>query len=181
MTHRRITHLRAIGALCCAAILPAFMPACASDPSLGYTLRSTYPSQYSTVAVEIFDNETFDRDVEFDLADALVKEIESRTPYKVTYERRADTILTGRIARVERDQISRSRDTGLGEEVLYIVTVDFTWRDARSDAIIVERRDFTADSLFLPSPPHGEPIELARFAVAQELARDIVDEMRGDW
>ena len=156
-------------------------PGCASSPTDGYTFQSTYPSDYRTVAVHIFDNRTFDRDIEFDLADALVKEIESRTPYKVTYARRADTILTGRIVNVERDQISRSRGTGLGEEVLYIVTVDFSWRDARTDEALTERKDFTADSLFLPSPPHGEPIELARFAVAQQLASDIVDEMRGEW
>ena len=154
---------------------------CASDPTQGYSAVSTFPESISTVAVEIFDNRTFDRDLQFELADALIKEIEARTPYKVTSTARADTILTGRIRGVERDQLSKSRLTGLSEEVTVSVTIDFQWRDVRTGEPLLERESFAAHGLFVPSRPSGEPIELGEFAVVQRLARDIVSEMQADW
>jgi hypothetical protein len=154
---------------------------CAADPTQGYAFASPFPEGMQTVAVNIFENETFERGVEFELADALVKEIEARTPYKVTSAKRADTILTGRIRNVERDQLSKSRVTGLSEEVTLSVTIDLDWRDRRTGESLLELRSFTANSLFVPSQPTSEPIELAEFGVAQRLARDIVSEMQADW
>jgi hypothetical protein len=119
--------------------------------------------------------------VEFELADALIKEIEARTPYKVTSAKRADTILTGRISGIEREQLSKSRTTGLSEEVTYAVTIDLNWRDRRTGESLLELRSFTADSLFVPSGPTGEPIELGEFGAVERLARDIVSQMQADW
>lgn len=154
---------------------------CASDPTQGYAAESPYPDDISTVSTPIFTNNTYDRGVEFELADALVKEIEATTPYKVTNSRRASTSLTGTITRVDRESLSRSPRTGLNEEVSYSVTVDFLWRDLRTGKTLVERRDFTTHALYTPSRPNSEPEELARFSSVQQLARDIVDQMRADW
>jgi hypothetical protein len=154
---------------------------CASDPAEGYSARSIYPETVQTVAVPIFENATFVRDVEFELTDALIKEIERRTPYKVSSRARADSILSGRIVRVDLDQISKSRLSGLGEEVIIAVTIDFEWKDLRTNQRLVERRAFTAGSLFVPSRPTGERIELGQFSVVQELAGDIVNEMQAGW
>ena len=90
------------------------------------------------MSVRVFENDTFDRGVEFELADALVKEIEARTPYRVTSSRGADTILTGRIRAVERNQLSKSRLTGLSEEVTLSVTIDLNWRDRRTGESLLE-------------------------------------------
>lgn len=144
-------------------------------------MASIYPSDVSTVAIEMIENRTFDRDVEFELTDALIKEIEARTPYKVTSVSGADTILTGRIRTIERDQLSKSRLTGLSEEVTVSVTIDLNWRDLRTGESLLKLDSFTASSLFVPSNPTAEPIELAEFGVVQRLARDIVSEMRTNW
>lgn len=154
---------------------------CASDPTEGYAAVSPFPRGISTVSVQIFENNTFDREIEFELADALIKQIEARTPYKVTSPTRADTILTGRVRSVQRDQLSKSRLTGLSEEVVLSVTIDFQWRDLRTDDRLAERWSFSGHGLFVPSRPTSEPLELGQFAVVQQLARDIVAEMRSDW
>lgn len=154
---------------------------CAADPSRGYSFASTFPGGVQTVSVSIFENDTFDRGVEFELTDALIKEIQARTPYKVTSARRADTILTGRIRTVARDQLSKSQLTGLSEEVTVSVTIDLNWRDRRTGESLLKLESFTAHSLFVPSRPTGEPIELAEFGVVQGLARDIVSEMQAAW
>ena len=81
--------------LCQVGLLSATLTSgCATDPTEGYSAVSPFPSGISTVCVEIFKNNTFDREVEFELADAIIKQIEARTPYKVTPPARADTILT---------------------------------------------------------------------------------------
>ncbi|MCH8824990.1 MAG: hypothetical protein IH984_15955 [Planctomycetes bacterium] len=154
---------------------------CASDPTQGYAPVSVYPDNISTVAVNIFKNNSFSREIEFELADALVKEIEARSPYKVTSSSRADTILTGTVRNVQRDQLSKSRLTGLSEEVLLSVTIDFKWTDQRTGRSLVERKSFTGHAPFFPSRPTGELIELGEFAVVQLLARDIVNEMQANW
>ena len=159
----------------------SLLSGCASDPTLGYSSESTFPKDVATVAVPIFDNTTLARDVEYDLTDALIKEVQARTPYQIVGRGRADTELLGRITDVTLDQISKSRITGLGEEVILSVTIDFQWKDLRSDRTIVERKAFTGNALFVPSTPSGESMEIGRFAVVQRLARDIVAEMRSDW
>ena len=163
------------------ALLTLFMSSCAADPTLGYSSQSTFPRDYATVAVPIFENRTFERDIEFELADALVKAIETRTDYKIMQEDRADTILTGRIIDISRDRISKSRNTGLAEEVVLSVVVNFEWKDTATGKIIKGRDNFVGTALFTPSRPSGEPIELARFGVVEQLASDIVDEMRSAW
>ena len=154
---------------------------CTSDPTRGYSARSVFPEGITSVSVPIFRNDTFVRDVEFALTDALIKEIESRSPYKVMAQARADTVLIGEIRKIELDQLSKSPLTGLSEEVIVSVTIDFEWKDLRTGRPIIVRKNFTGYGLFVPSQPTGESIELGRFAAIQHLARDLVNELQAPW
>ena len=154
---------------------------CASDPTMGWSTTSAWPQNIRTVAVNLPDNTTYNRTVDYEFIDALIKEIEARTPYKVTAPDRADTILTGRIQRVDHEQLSKSSLTGLSEEVTVRVTIDLTWTDLRTGETLLDLESFSSHSLFVPSNPTREPIELGEFGVAQRLARDIVTEMQADW
>ena len=154
---------------------------CASDPSQGYSNGSIYPTNISTVASPIFTSDSYTRDVEFQLTDALIKEIEARTPYKVVAADHADTVLLGQIRKVELDQLSKSRLTGLSEEVILSVTIDFQWKDQRSGKPLLERKGFAGNALFVPSRPSSESIELGQFSVVQQLARDVVSELQAEW
>jgi hypothetical protein len=154
---------------------------CASDPTVGYAAVAPFSDDVRTIAIPIATNESFVRDVEFDLTDALIKEIEARTSWKVVGMARADTVLSTQIRRVDLDQVSKSPVTGLGEEVLVRVTIDFQWKDYRNDALLAERRGFAGQRMFDPSRPTGERVELGRMAVVQLLARDVVDVMRSAW
>ena len=49
----------------------------------GYSNESLFPDQIRSVYVEMFENETFRRGIEYDLTDALAKRIEAETPYKI--------------------------------------------------------------------------------------------------
>jgi len=176
----RFRAIRSVALILCAAAM-MHGSGCASDPAAGYSTRSLHSESLRTIAVPIFRNDTFDRGVEFALTEAVIKEIESRTRYKVTTQTRADSILSGRVSRVERRQLSRSRLTGLGEEVAYLVTIDFEWRDLHRDVPLIVRSEFTGQGMFHPSRPIGESEETGRFGAVQILARDIVNEMQSNW
>ena len=154
---------------------------CGGPPEAGYTTRSIYDESIATVAVPIFENESFVRDVEFELTDAFIKELQARTPYRIAASRRADTLFVGTIRRVELRSLSKSPDTGLSSEQILSVTVDFRWEDLRSGRLLVGREEFESGALFRPSSPAGEPIEVGQYGVVQDLARDMVSEMQAAW
>ncbi len=81
---------------------------CASDPTAGYSSTSLYPKVFRSVAVPVFQNNTMTRNIEFMLTDAVIKEIQSRTQYRILGEQYADTLLTGTIKSVDLQMISHS-------------------------------------------------------------------------
>ena len=121
------------------------------------------------------------RDMEFMLTDAIIKEIESRTPYRILAEQYADTLITGTIQSVGLQTISQSRTTGLDNEVMITVVIDFEWLNLRSGGRLVGRQNFSSSALFIPSQPSSEPIEIGQFAVVQQLSSDIVAQMQSSW
>lgn len=147
----------------------------------GYRSGDLYDESLGSVAVPIFENRTFYRDVEFKLTEALTKQIEQRTPYKVAREAGADTLLTGTVTRVDKKLLSRQFDTGLPQEVQVLVIASFEWKDLRTGRIIRKRSRIEGTGEFVPTQPVGEPFEVARHAAIDELAREIVSAMRKDW
>jgi len=147
----------------------------------GYSTTELYPTQYNTVTVPNFDNRSNDRNVEFTLREALIKEIEQRTPYKaVSGTGLSDTQLTGTVVRVDRKLLSRDADVGLPQEIEIVVTVDFQWKDLRTGEVIRGYRGLSAAGQFVPNRAVGEfDDDGVRLAVSR-LASDIVSRMRED-
>ncbi|MBI1374376.1 MAG: hypothetical protein GC159_16790 [Phycisphaera sp.] len=155
---------------------------CASESNPGgFQTEGLYDTNIHTVAVPIFANRTFYREAEFKLTEALTKEIELRTPYKVTKSGSADTVLTGTILNVDKRLLSRQYNTGLAQEVQVVVTVSFEWKDLRTGKVIRKRSRFQGTGEYMPSRVTGEPFEVAQHEAIGELARDIVSAMRSDW
>jgi hypothetical protein len=165
---------------CLAAAVAA--AACETTPSAGgYEMRSRFPEQYRTIAVTLFRNDTQDRPLNGQLTEALIKEVQASTPYHIASDARADTLLRGTVRRRDLRMLSKSVSTGLSEEMLYEVSVDWEWVDQRTGNVIVARNGFSASSLFVPSRPSAEPTEVGRFAVVQTLAADIVANLQSQW
>lgn len=147
----------------------------------GYTTRELYPAQYTTVAVPNFENRTFDREIEFEIREALIKEIEQRTPYKVVRTPgAADTLLEGTLVDVQRSSISRQQGTGLPQEVEVTLVVNFVWRDLRSGEDLKGFQGFAASGQYVPVGGVGEFDATAKNRAVQRLATDMVSTMRED-
>src|ERR1051325_2587560 len=88
--HRSCSTMR----LLLAAAMLAALGGCA-----GYRAgtASLYPPDIHTVYVPIFESDSFRRNLGERLTEAVDKEIELKTPYKVVHTPDADSVLTGRI------------------------------------------------------------------------------------
>lgn len=164
-----------------APLLALALASCADDPTQGYSFNSSYSEAVRTVHVPMFRNPTFHRGIEVELTDAIIKEIQSSTPWKVSDASVADTTLSGAITEAELRRLSTSRTAGLAQEVAVIITVDFDWTDARTGKALASRRSFTASETFVPTKPIGERLEVGQHAAVQQMARDIVAAMRSSW
>jgi hypothetical protein len=145
----------------------------------GYQWGSLYRQDVRTVAVPIFTTRSFDRGAEFNLSQAVVKQIEATTPYKVVPRERADTILEGQVVDVQVGTMSTDRNSAIPQEQMLGMTVDFTWKDLRSGRILVERRAFEQTATYYPTL--GEGRALGKQQAVERLALAIVQELQADW
>jgi hypothetical protein len=143
----------------------------------GYTTASLHDEQYSTVAVPIFKNDTFYRENEFALTEAVKKEIETKTRYKVTNENEADTVLTGTIVGIQQPVLTEDQLDRIAEQQ-FVVTVHVQWKDSRTGKIIKQayptmRRE--ADVR------RGETLNTAADEAYADLAEEIVELLEKEW
>ena len=145
----------------------------------GYRLGSVYDTGVRTIAVPMFENQTFANGLEASLTEAIITEVHSTTPWRVVPEAQAQTTLEGAIT--EATLRTLATEGGFVEQSAYVMTVDFAWRDnARGDAMVV-RRGFTSAGTFVPALGVQEPIEIGQREAISELARDIVAELASEW
>lgn len=120
--------------VCFAAIAAAMLPGCGWNGQftvLGYTTQPNYDQSIRTVYVPIFGNQTFYRGWEFELTRAVIREIESKTPYKVASSPDgADSELIGNITRITKTLINANQLNEV-REAQTILSAEIVWRDLR--------------------------------------------------
>lgn len=148
------------------------------NESSGYHWKSLYREDISTVAVPIFGNRTYRRNLEFKLTKAIIDQLEADSPYKVVSRERADTVLEGEVIAVEIKTISNSQSAVPQEQLLTII-VNFSWKDQRTGRILVERRGFEQSAPYYPTLGEGQFVGAQQNI--EQLARGIIEEMQADW
>lgn len=154
----------------------------------GYQLGpdAIYRSGVQTVFVPVFESDSFQPNLGERLTEAVIKEIEGQTPYKVVSAPNADSVLTGRILRDQKRTLSETvNDDPRQVEVGLLAQVQ--WVDRRGDAL---SGPFTC-----PLPPvlvainqtetlvpeAGQSKEVAQQRAIQRLAKQIVAQMEAPW
>jgi Lipopolysaccharide-assembly len=111
---------------------------------LGYTTKPNYDVCIKTVYVPIFHCEIMldepRRQIPFDLTRAVIREIESKTPYKVISDPgKADTQLTGTVISLTKSVINRNPLNEI-REAQTVLTVGIVWKDLRSGEYLSKQR-----------------------------------------
>lgn len=175
--HRNFTFLTAFWAVFGLVILPMTLglSGCA-----GYSNEPLFPEKIGSVYVEMFDNQSFYRSIEYELTDALAKRIEAETPYKVISSRdRAETVISGKITTVDESVLSIERQTGRAMEKEVQVQAVVNWKNLKSGELIIDSKTVAASASY--SPWQNEGIRYATTLAANRLAEGIVELMEKDW
>lgn len=147
----------------------------------GYTTRGLYPDDVQTVAVPIFKNNTFRRDLEFVLTEKVIQTIEAKTPFKVVAEKDADTVLNGTIGNVIK--MANGEDgygNPRGGNMMFVCNV--TWTDKRTGKIINQSsKTFTLTTLADFNINLAQSIDSAYDKAILEMADNIVTLMQSPW
>jgi hypothetical protein len=145
----------------------------------GYHWKSVYREDVQTVAVPVFKNVDYHRGVELALTKAVVNNIEAHTPYKVTDQKKADTVLEGEIVKIAVHTLSSDSRAAIPQEQLYVITCNFLWKDLRTGRILVQRKNFEQTSQYYPTL--GESQWVGSQQGVEQLAQGIVQELQADW
>jgi hypothetical protein len=131
---------------------------------LGYKLGSEhlYDETIRTVYVPMFYNRALQttpyRGMEVDITRAVVREIGSKTPYRVVSDPdRADTELLGNVVGIGKVILNRNQQNLTREEEL-LITVDVLWRDLRDGRILSAPRRGVGPGVALPIDPETIPL-----------------------
>ena len=139
-----------------------------------------------TVHVPAVRNDTFRHDLGPRLGDALVREIERRTPYKVTGDPNADSTLTCRLVGETKQVLTETgSDDPRGLDAA--ISARATWTSRGGDLLmqnsVVPNDDlaitFGQDARFVPEA--GQSIDSATQAAIEDLAQRIVSQMEIRW
>jgi len=134
----------------------------------------------SSVCLEMFDNKSFRRGVEYELSDALAKRIEAATPYKIISSKdRADTVLSGQIVQVSELVLSVERQTGRPLEKELLLRAVVNWKDLKTGRLLIDNRTVTSQATY--SAYQNQDFTYASALAANNLARRIVELMEMEW
>ncbi len=103
---------------------------------VGYQIgnRSLYPTHIETVYVPTFDTSSFRRDFGERLTEAVIKEIELKTPYKVVGTPNADSVLTAHVTSEGKRVVAENRFDD-PRQVQIDMKVEVNWIDRRGQMI----------------------------------------------
>lgn len=152
----------------------------------GYIVGNPYPASIRTVHVPTFTNSTFRRGYELQLTEAVQKQIQLRTPFRLVGANEADTRLIGHIKTLDKNLTNQNRyDDPRELELRY--TVEVRWENARTGELLGQQQIPISSSLATViatssfTPETGQSLATATQQAHDQLARQIVQLMEMTW
>ncbi len=148
--------------------------------------ESLYPAHIRTVYVPVFESDSLRRNLGERLTEAVIKEIEAKTPYKVVSTPSADSTLLGRItADTKRVLVENPQDEPRETEIGLRVQV--RWIDHRGQVlgqwepipVPAEVVMVTGSSRLLPEM--GQSVATAQQKAIDQIAQQIAGMMETPW
>ena len=179
LSHRYISR-KLLVLLCSYAFMLFILAFCGCAEMNGYSNESLYPKDVSSVCLEMFDNQSFRRGVEYKLSEALAKRIEAATPYKIISSKdRADTVISGQIVQVSELVLSVERETGRPLERELLLKAVVNWKNLKTGRLLIDNKSVTAEATY--SDYQNQDFSYASALAANNLARKIVELMEVEW
>ena len=148
--------------------------------------RSMFRPDIRTIHVPIARNETFRHDVGVRVTEAIIRRIQEKTPYIVTGDPNADSVLNCRFVAATKTGLTET-DTDELRAFDTVVAMEASWI-ARNGTVLMQNRvlptgnlalSFTQDSRVVPEA--GQPLEVELQAAVEDLADRVVAQMEARW
>ena len=152
----------------------------------GYMVGAPYDPEIRSVYVPVFGTESDRRGFEFLLTEAVQKEIQDRSHFRLAKPPYADTQLTGRIVQIRKDVVGETEFDDPRELQLSIF-IEVTWQDLRHGTILCQEQIPLAPEIVQLrgqaefAPEVGQSLATASTQATDRLARQIVNMMESPW
>lgn len=152
----------------------------------GYNVGSPFSQEIRSVHVPVFKSGSNRRFLEFQLTEAVQKQIQQRTHFRLVKDEDADTRLTGRIVDLRKSVLGMT-ELSDARELQVNLLVEVTWEDLRTGKILDQKQvplppemlSLAAQAEFAPEV--GQSLATADQALIDRMARNIVDMMEVPW
>ena len=145
----------------------------------GYSSGGLYREGIRTVYVEMFQSKEFRRGIEFQLTEALRKQIDRSTPYRNAPKEKADTIIEGEVLEWRDTTMGKDFRTAMPRETAGSLTIRYRWVDQRTGKLLVDQPRLVTTVEYVR--PVGETVYNARDDAADRMARRVIDSMATSW
>jgi hypothetical protein len=170
----------------CAGLVLLAMACSAGCATYRFGAASLYPPDIQTVYVPVFESDSFRRNYGELVTEAVVKEIERVTPYKVVGTPDADSVLTAKITSDTKrvlieDAFDQPRETEIN------LAIEVRWVNRRGDLIDQATTvPSPQDAALLTSPgtlvaEFGQSVSTAQLQAIQRVATKVVSMMEMPW
>ena len=152
----------------------------------GYTVGTDFRQDIKTVAIPIFENETNRRGIEFQLTEAVQKEVTKRSQFRLAKGLDADTRLTGKIVGFRKDVLGETAQDD-PRELQISLMVKVRWEDLRTGTLLAEQElPLSPDAIPMSiqaefAPELGHSLATAMDDALYSMARKIVNLMETPW
>ncbi|GIW96005.1 MAG: hypothetical protein KatS3mg110_4046 [Pirellulaceae bacterium] len=151
----------------------------------GYQLghQALFLPEVRTIYVPVFQSDVYRRQLGEWLTEAVVRQIELRTPYKVVHTPDADTVLYGRIVSEQKHVLAEDRNDN-PRDIAFDLVVEIRWVD-RSGNTVLRSATLPVDLSLMGTghfiPEGGQSLATAQQAIIRNLAARIVDQLEAGW
>lgn len=164
---------RRVGCWAIVSLLAAMTTGC------GYSAEPLHRQTVRSVYIEMAQSREFRRGIEFELTEALRKEIDLATPYKNAPREKADTILSAEVLEWREATIGHDPWVNRPRETAATLAIRYRWQDMRTGKLLRERPRFVTTVTYVR--PVGETVANARLDAVNRHARRIVEDMEATW
>lgn len=153
-------------------------------PSLGcagYQIGSAglYRPDVRSVHVPMVESDSFRRDLGLRLTEAIVKQINQRTSYRLGSESSADSTLSCRITSDRKHVLSENINDD-PRELQIDMRLEAQWL-SRSGTPLMQRLSLKIDDNTSFVPEAGQSMATAQQELIEELAQQVVNQMEASW
>lgn len=153
----------------------------ATATGCGYSIRQPYNREIRTVYVPVFRNLTYRRDLNLMLTEAVCKEIEKRTPYKVVGSPEgADSQLSGEVTFADKNLVVENPQN-LPRQLSASLVSTVVWKDIRDGDNTKDVGKVTLRENVTFSPEFGDTTLMAYQNACQKMAEQIASMMEQPW